>query len=101
MVFEWGSKFAKNVHCVSAHLTQRTQMKIHRCLLYTPLNASVAARNSRITPSIKVSSSEATNCIEKFRQGEINVMVATAVIEGLYQMSSMHFAMNVYFLLLF
>ena len=41
----------------------------------------VAARNSRITPSIKVRSGEATKCIENFRDGVINVIVATSVIE--------------------
>ena len=41
----------------------------------------VCARKSRITPSIKVRSGEATNCIESFRDGSINIIVATSVIE--------------------
>lgn len=42
---------------------------------------SVAARNSRITPSIKVRPGDATKCVEDFRMGKINVLVATSVIE--------------------
>jgi len=41
----------------------------------------VAARKSKITPSIKVTSGDATRCIEQFRSGDINILVATAVIE--------------------
>jgi len=41
----------------------------------------VTARNSKITPSIKMTPSEATRRIEKFRKGDINVIVATSVIE--------------------
>lgn len=44
-------------------------------------SCSVAARNSRITPSIKVTPGEAINCVVGFRSGEINVIVATSVIE--------------------
>lgn len=43
--------------------------------------ASVAARNSRITPSVKVRAGEANKCISEFRDGSINVIVATSVIE--------------------
>jgi ERCC4-related helicase len=42
---------------------------------------SVAAKNSRITPTIKVRQGEATKCIDDFREGTINVIVATSVIE--------------------
>ena len=42
---------------------------------------SVAAKNSRITPTIKVRNGEATKCIDDFREGTINVIVATSVIE--------------------
>jgi ERCC4-related helicase len=41
----------------------------------------VASKNSRITPSLKVTPGEATKCIDDFRQGIINVIVATSVIE--------------------
>jgi len=41
----------------------------------------VAARNSRITPSIKVRPGEATKCIDDFRDGSINIIIATSVIE--------------------
>jgi len=41
----------------------------------------VCARKSRITPSIRVRSGEATNCIESFRDGSVNIIVATSVIE--------------------
>ena len=41
----------------------------------------VCARKSRITPSIKVSSGQATTCIDSFRDGSINIIVATSVIE--------------------
>jgi len=41
----------------------------------------VAARNSRITPSVKVRPGEATKCINDFRDGKINVIVSTSVIE--------------------
>lgn len=44
-------------------------------------NPSVAARNSRITPSVKVRPGEATRCINDFRLGKINLIVATSVIE--------------------
>ena len=43
--------------------------------------SSVAARNARITPSIKVRPGEATKCIEEFRDGTINILVSTSVIE--------------------
>jgi hypothetical protein len=42
---------------------------------------SVTARNARISPSIKVTPGEATKRIEKFRTGEINLIIATSVIE--------------------
>ena len=42
---------------------------------------SVAARNSRITPSVKVRPGDATKCIDDFRDGRINLIVATSVIE--------------------
>jgi ERCC4-related helicase len=41
----------------------------------------VAARKSKITPSIKVTPGDASRCIEQFRSGDINVLVATSVIE--------------------
>ena len=41
----------------------------------------VCARKSRITPSIKVGKGEATTCIDSFRDGIINIIVATSVIE--------------------
>ncbi|KAL7551208.1 hypothetical protein ACHAWF_014400 [Thalassiosira exigua] len=41
----------------------------------------VAARNSRITPSIKVRPGDAAKCVADFRDGTINLIVATAVIE--------------------
>lgn len=46
---------------------------------------SVAAKNSRITPSIKVTKGETTKCIDDFREGIINVIVATSVIEEVSQ----------------
>ena len=42
---------------------------------------SVAAKNSRITPTIKVRPGEASKFIDDFREGSINVIVATSVIE--------------------
>ncbi|KAL3826330.1 hypothetical protein ACHAXA_003654 [Cyclostephanos tholiformis] len=42
---------------------------------------SVAAKNSRITPTIKATKGEITKCIDDFRERKINVMVATSVIE--------------------
>lgn len=41
----------------------------------------MCARNSKLSPSIKVTPGEATKRIEKFRTGEINLIVATSVIE--------------------
>jgi ERCC4-related helicase len=41
----------------------------------------VTAKNSRITPSITMSSAGASDAIKKFRSGELNVLVATSVIE--------------------
>ena len=41
----------------------------------------VAAKKSKITPSIKVTPGDASRCIEQFRSGDINILVATAVIE--------------------
>ena len=41
----------------------------------------VAAKGASITPSIKVSPTAARDCIQKFREGEVNVLVATSVIE--------------------
>jgi ERCC4-related helicase len=41
----------------------------------------VTARGQPITPSIKVTSAAATDCMHKFRSGEVNVMVATSVAE--------------------
>lgn len=41
----------------------------------------LAAKKSPITPSIKVTSGDASRCIEKFRSGDINILVSTAVIE--------------------
>jgi len=47
----------------------------------------VAARNSKITPSISVTRSAASDTIQKFRSNEINVIVATSVIEEVRQLS--------------
>jgi len=44
-------------------------------------NKSVAARRSKITPSIKVSSFDVAESIEGFRNGSINLIVTTSVIE--------------------
>lgn len=52
-----------------------------RCKEYGIRTGFVAARKSRITPSIKLTPGEASRCIEQFRSGDINVLVATAVIE--------------------
>ena len=41
----------------------------------------VAAKDAEITPRIKVSPSAATDCIRRFREGALNVVVATSVIE--------------------
>ena len=41
----------------------------------------VTARNSRITPSIKVNKTMAANTIQAFRDGTVDVLVATSVIE--------------------
>ena len=41
----------------------------------------VAAKKSPITPSIKVTPGDASRCIDNFRSGDINILVATAVIE--------------------
>jgi len=41
----------------------------------------VAARGTKITPSIAMSKGAAAECIRKFRKGELNVLVATSVIE--------------------
>ena len=49
--------------------------------------SSVAARNSKITPSVKVRPGEATKCIDEFRDGTINVLVSTSVIEEGFDVS--------------
>ncbi|KAL3929529.1 MAG: hypothetical protein SGPRY_001923 [Prymnesium sp.] len=41
----------------------------------------VAARNATITPRLKVTAQQATDVVERFRLGAINVLVATSVIE--------------------
>jgi ERCC4-related helicase len=41
----------------------------------------VSSRGSKITPSIKVTKSIVTETIQKFREGEVNVLVATSVVE--------------------
>ena len=41
----------------------------------------VAARKAQITPSLVVSQGQANDCVSRFREGELNVLVATAVIE--------------------
>eukprot|EP00929_Paragymnodinium_shiwhaense_P107725 TRINITY_DN74099_c0_g1_i1.p1 TRINITY_DN74099_c0_g1~~TRINITY_DN74099_c0_g1_i1.p1 ORF type:complete len:638 (-),score=142.68 TRINITY_DN74099_c0_g1_i1:285-1925(-) len=41
----------------------------------------VAARDARITPGIKVSPAQAGDCISRFRSGDLNVVVATSVLE--------------------
>ena len=41
----------------------------------------MTARNARISPSIKETGGETTNRIERFRNGEINLLIATSVIE--------------------
>lgn len=51
------------------------------CTDYGMRAGFVAARKSKITPSIRVTSGDATRVIEQFRSGDINVLVATAVIE--------------------
>ena len=44
-------------------------------------SAYVVSRGSKVTPSIKFNKTMAEKTIEKFRSGEINVLVATSVIE--------------------
>ncbi len=51
------------------------------CKEYGMRAGFVAARKSKITPSIKVTPGDASRCIEQFRSGDINILVATAVIE--------------------
>ncbi|GKY94278.1 hypothetical protein MPSEU_000393600 [Mayamaea pseudoterrestris] len=41
----------------------------------------VSSRGSKITPSIKVSKSMVAESIQKFRDGQLNVLVATSVVE--------------------
>ena len=41
----------------------------------------VAARNAIITPRLKVTQGQASDCMSRFRAGELNVLVATSVIE--------------------
>lgn len=41
----------------------------------------VAARQASITPRLKVTSEHAAKCMDKFRSGNLNVLVATSVIE--------------------
>ena len=41
----------------------------------------VAARDASITPSLKVTSGQASDCMCRFRAGELNVLLATSVIE--------------------
>lgn len=51
------------------------------CKEYGMRAGFVAARKSKITPSIKVTPGDASRCIEQFRSGDVNILVATAVIE--------------------
>lgn len=41
----------------------------------------VAARDATITPRLKVTPGQATDCMSRFRCGELNVLLATSVIE--------------------
>lgn len=41
----------------------------------------VTARNAKITPRIKPTPTAVATCIQKFRSGEMNVLVATSVVE--------------------
>lgn len=48
---------------------------------------SVTARNARISPSIKETPGETAKRIERFRIGEVNLLIATSVIEEVGQKS--------------
>lgn len=63
-------------HVLSHYINNNSELQ-HLGLL----SDYVAARNTKITPRIKVTPSSAKDCIKKFRTGELNVIVATSVIE--------------------
>eukprot|EP01082_Thalassiosira_pseudonana_P009278 g8229.t1 g8229 contig29:45842-48019(-) len=66
---------------ISAYVLSQHLNNDGGCMRHGLRTGYVAARNSRITPSIKVTPGEASNCVVGFRSGEINVIVATSVIE--------------------
>jgi len=66
---------------ISAYVLSQYLNKNSRCIDHGLRAGYVAARNSRITPSIKVRPGEASRCIDDFRRGSINLIVATSVIE--------------------
>eukprot|EP00392_Amoebophrya_sp_AT5.2_P013022 g13133.t1 len=41
----------------------------------------ITARGANITPSVAVSNQQASECVKKFRSGEVNLIIATSVIE--------------------
>ncbi|KAL7541307.1 hypothetical protein ACHAXR_010799 [Thalassiosira sp. AJA248-18] len=66
---------------ISAYVLSQYLNNHKKCIDHGLHAGYVAARNSRITPSVKVRAGEATKCINDFRDGSINVIVATSVIE--------------------
>ena len=66
---------------IAAYILSQYLNNNEKCRGHGIRTGYVAARNSRITPSVKVRSGEATKTISDFRDGTINVIVATSVIE--------------------
>ena len=66
---------------ISAYVLSQYLNNHASCIDHGLRTGYVAARNSRITPSIKVRPGEATKTINEFRDGTINIIVATSVIE--------------------
>lgn len=66
---------------IAAYILSKHLNMDETCKDYGMSAGFVAARKSKITPSIKVTPGDASRCIEQFRSGDINILVATAVIE--------------------
>lgn len=66
---------------ISAYVLSHYLSNHQKCKDWGILAGYVAAMNSRITPSIKMRSGDAAKTIADFREGDINVIIATSVIE--------------------